>query len=70
MLPTGDLSEYKKPQLIAAVKEMLGLRVVRSPDGVYAKLVFQYFGIENLHGLRHCVADICVALVPVKSTKL
>ena len=56
--------EYSDGKVVSDLKKEI--RVLSNQECVISYVD----GIENLHGLRHCVADICVALVPVKSTKL
>ena len=70
VLPAGDLGEHQQAQLVAAVDEVLRLGIVRGTHGVAAQLVFQNLRVEPLHGARHGVAHIGVALVAVEAAQL
>ena len=70
VLPAGDFREDQNAQLIAAVKEVVGLGVMGGAHGVEAQLVFDQVSIPFLHGFRHGVAHIGIALMPVKATEL
>ena len=67
VLPPRNLREHQKPQFIAPVKEMMRLRIMRGTHRIQLQFVFQNICIPFLHGFRHRISHIRIALVPVQS---
>ena len=66
VLPTRDLGEDQKPQLVAGVDEILALRIVRGAHGVAAKLFFQDARVLPLQALRRGIAHVRIRLMAVE----
>jgi hypothetical protein len=69
VLPAGELREDQKADLVAAVDERLGLRIMRGTDGIAAELVFQDIGIFPLQAVRHGIADVGIGLMTVEAAQ-
>ena len=66
MLPSRKLRKNQKSDFITAVDEVVTLRIMRCPDLVKSKLVFQNVGIVALHVFRHGIPHVGIALVTVQ----
>ena len=67
VLPPRNLRKHQKPQFIAPVKKMMRLRIMRGTHRIQLQFVFQNICIPFLHGFRHRISHIRIALVPVQS---
>ena len=65
VLPAGHFSEHQQAQLVAGIQEGRALGVVAGAHGIAAQVLFDELGIQPLQAVRHGVALIGVALVPV-----
>ncbi|MNP56563.1 hypothetical protein D3C76_1512980 [compost metagenome] len=70
MLPAGRFCEHKQSQAVTRIKKMLGLGIMGGTDRIHMKLFFQYSYIFHLHGCRHSIAYMRIALMAVNSTNL
>ena len=65
VLPAGHLDKYQQTQLIAGVQKRRAGGRIAGAHGVAAQLLFQQLSVQPLDAVRHGVALIGVALVPV-----
>ena len=65
VLPAGHFGEHQQAQLVAGIQEGRALGVVAGAHGIAAQVLFDELGIQPLQAVRHGVALIGVALVPV-----
>ena len=65
VLPAGHLHEHQQAQLIAGIQKSRALGVVAGAHCIAAQLLFQQLGIQLLNAVRHGIALIGVALMPV-----
>ncbi len=70
MLPAGDFLEHEEPEFVAAVEEIMALRIVRGAHHVELELALQYFRVALLRRLAQRIADIGEGLVPVEAAEL
>ena len=70
MLPAGDFLEHEQAELVAAVEEVLALRVVRGAHHVEVQFVLQDLGVLLLRGAAQGVAGIGEGLVAVEAAQL
>ena len=70
MLPAGHLHEHQQAQLIAGIQKSRALGVVAGAHCIAAQLLFQQLGIQLLNAVRHGIALIGVALMPVQAPQL
>ncbi len=70
VLPAWNLLEHQQPDLIAGVKKVRRLRIVRGAHQVALQLLLQDERVSALHARGHRLPNIRVRLVPVQSTQL
>ena len=70
VLPAGHLHEHQQAQLIAGIQKSRALGVVAGAHCIAAQLLFQQLGIQLLNAVRHGIALIGVALMPVQAPQL
>ena len=70
VLPRGHFGEHKQTDLIAAVKEMDRIRIMRRAHKIAAETEFEQLGIRLLCGSGHGGAYIRIALMTVQPDKL
>ena len=70
VLPAGHFGEHQQTQLIAGVQKRRAGGRIAGAHGVAAQFLFQQLGVQPLDAVRHGVALIGVALVPVKAAQL
>ena len=70
VLPAGHFGEHQQTQLVAGVQKRRAGGRIAGAHGVAAQLLFQQLGVQPLDAVRHGVALIGVALVPVKAAQL
>src|SRR5215210_3062743 len=70
VLPPWHLLEDQEPQLVAAVQEVSGLRIVGGTDDVALELVFQDPSVAPLRPGRHRSPHVWVGLVSVQAAQL
>ena len=70
VLPAGHLDKYQHAQLVTGVQKRRALGAVAGAHGVAAQIFFQDLGVQPLHTVRHGVALIGKALMPVQPPQL
>ena len=66
----GNLFEHEQADLIAAVEEVAGLRIMRGAHDVAVEILAQDVGILALHARGHGLADKGKRLVPIEAAQL
>ena len=69
VLPAGKLGKNEQAQLVAGIKEMLALRVVRCAHRRAAKLLLEDPRVLTLERLGRSIAHVGIALVAVQSAE-
>ena len=70
VLPARYFRKDQKSQFITPLHKMPALRIMGCPHRIYAQFIFQNICIQFLHGFRHCITDIRIALMAVQSSQL
>ena len=70
MLPSRNLFQHQKSNLVATVKKMPRLRIMRRPNNVAMQIVSQNLGILPLHTRRHCLTDKGKGLMTIEPAQL
>src|SRR5665213_2631863 len=70
VLPTGNLFENKKTDLVTAIQKMSGLRVMRGANDIAVHPLTQDLRILTLHASGHRLPDERKGLVAVKAAQL
>ena len=65
VLPAGHFGEHQQTKLIAGVQKRRAGGRIAAAHGVAAQLLFQQLSVQPLDAVRHGIALIGVALVPV-----
>ena len=69
VLPAGDLFEDEEPDLVAAVEEVTGLRVMRGTDDVAVEILSEDVGVFALRTCGHGLTDERKGLMAIKAAQ-
>ena len=70
MLPARHFLKNQKPQFVATVEEVVGLRIVRGAHHVELEFALKDFRVALLRRLAQSIADIGEGLVAVEAAEL
>src|SRR5262245_28029535 len=70
MLPAGDFFQHQEPQLIAGIKKMRRLRIMRGADDIALELLLEDLSIAPLDARGHGLSYKGIGLMMVEAAKL